>query len=336
MLLASIVVPVYNVEKYIKGCIESLLNQTCENFEIILVDDGSTDSSAGICDDYVQKDKRVRVIHKKNGGLSDARNKGADEAKGTFLFFIDGDDTVSPRLVENAVACAKERDADLVFFDFESIEEETGRRDLYHYGLPMGVSFNVKTNPEVLIKSPSACCCLYKKAFWEKSGIRYPKGMHYEDLATTPRLLLKAEKIGYTGEEPLYYYMLRRGSIMRSSNFERSFHDRTRVLSFLNDFFQEQGAGKEYKQELEFLLFEHGYFIPLKEIILEDVTSPWLADFREYALSQCPELMRNPYIAGLSGKDKLLLFLMKRKLYRVMNLLSGIRRRKDHIKKGSM
>ena len=91
MKLASIVVPVYNIESYIEKCIESLISQTYENIEIILVDDGATDNSGKICDFYAQKDSRIRVLHKENGGLSDARNKGAQECRGEYLFFVDGD-----------------------------------------------------------------------------------------------------------------------------------------------------------------------------------------------------------------------------------------------------
>ena len=209
MKKASIIVPVYNIERYIRGCVESLQAQTEKNIEILLVDDGGTDKSGEICEEYACADKRIQVFHKENGGLSDARNYGARQAKGEYLFFIDGDDSVVPHLVEKTVACADKLQADMVFFDFESIEEETGRRDLYHYGMPENKVFSARTNPEVLLKSPSACCCLYRKKFWDKSGIRYPKGRHYEDLATTPRFLLQAERIGYVGDEPFYYYMLR-------------------------------------------------------------------------------------------------------------------------------
>src|SRR5699024_10612040 len=108
MKLASIVVPVYNIENYIEKCIESLISQTYKNIEIILVDDGATDNSGRICDLYAKKDSRIRVLHKENGGLSDARNKGARECKGEYLFFVDGDDTVSPVLIEKTVKKCEE------------------------------------------------------------------------------------------------------------------------------------------------------------------------------------------------------------------------------------
>ena len=332
MELVSIIVPVYNVEKYIEKCIESLISQTYRNIEILLVDDGATDSSGHICDAYQKKDSRIQVLHKKNGGLSDARNYGGLRAKGKYLCFIDGDDAVSPRLVEKTLAWGEKTKADMVFYDFESIEEDTGRRDLYHYNLPEQKAFSAAECPEIFIKSPSACCCLYRTEFWKESEIRYPKGRHYEDLATTPRLALKAQRIAYTGDEPLYYYMLRRGSIMRSSNFEKSFQDRTWVLNFLQEYFLEQKKEIQFQKELEYMFFEHGYFIPLKEIILEAPKSPWIPRFEEYVKKNYPGFLKNPYIAGLSKKDKIMLFLMKRHLFGIMNLLSGMRKKCDSLK----
>ena len=253
MELVSIVVPVYNIEKYIGNCVESLQKQTYENIEILLVDDGATDESGRICDRLAQKDGRIRVLHKENGGLSDARNYGAQYVRGKYMLFIDGDDTISHELVEKTLECAEEIRADMVFFDFESVEEDTGRRDLYHYGLPERITFSASDCPQVLLKSPSACCCLYKKEFWDSCDIRYPLGRHYEDLATTPRFMLTAQRMGYVGEKPLYYYMLRKGSIMHSSNFERSFRDRTWVLDFLMAYFHKQQAVQTFRKELEYM-----------------------------------------------------------------------------------
>ena len=98
--LISVVVPVYNVERYLGKCLESIVRQTYANIEIVLVDDGSTDSGGQICDFYANKDSRVKVIHKKNGGLSDARNRGIEESKGKYLIFVDSDDVIDETLVE--------------------------------------------------------------------------------------------------------------------------------------------------------------------------------------------------------------------------------------------
>lgn len=332
MELASIVVPIYKIEKYIRKCIESIQAQICENIEIILVDDGTPDRSGDICEEYAAVDHRIKVIHKVNGGLSDARNVGASHATGKYLFFVDGDDTVSPNLVEKTVRYAEELNADMVFFDFESVEEDTGRRDRYRFGLPEHQCIDIQKHPEILITSPSAWCRLYKREFWEQSGIRFPKGLHYEDLATTPRLILAAERIGYMGDEPLYNYLLRSGSIMTGNNFENSYIDRTYVLNYLKTYFTEQNTDETYAAELEYLFFDHAYFVPSKEIIRADTKSPWLGKFKLFALNAYPDMLKNPYITRLSWKDRILLCLMNYKLYGMMNLLSGLRKRKDSMK----
>lgn len=121
---------------------------------------------------------------------------------------------------------------------------------------------------------------------------------------------------------------------MHSNNFERSFRDRTCVLDFLKQYFREQKAEEKYRNEIEYLFFEHAYFVPSKEIILADVKSPWLLEFQTYALSCYPELFKNPYISKLlSKKDKILLFFMKREQYQVMNFLSDMRKKMDSRKK---
>ena len=140
------------------------------------------------------------------------------------------------------------------------IEQETGRRDRYTFNLPQDRSFTLSEVPELLLKTPAAWCRMYKKSFWDCTEIRYPENLYYEDLATTPRLIYEAKRICYAGEEPLYYYLLRQGSIMRNRNFQRSFHDRTCVLDFIRKYYIDRKADRQYKNELEYLFFEHGYF----------------------------------------------------------------------------
>ena len=111
--LISVIVPIYNVEEYLNECVDSILNQTYKNLEIILVDDGSTDKSGIICDDYAKIDSRIKVIHKKNGGLSDARNVGIDRALGEFIIFIDSDDYIDHSMCEILLAYASKYDVDI-------------------------------------------------------------------------------------------------------------------------------------------------------------------------------------------------------------------------------
>lgn len=118
--MISIIVPVFNVQNYIRECLDSILNQTYKEFELILIDDGSTDNSGKICDEYLKKDSRIKVIHKKNGGLSSARNCGLEEAKGDYICFVDSDDSIKPDYLEKLDQIIEDKSADLVLCDVES------------------------------------------------------------------------------------------------------------------------------------------------------------------------------------------------------------------------
>ena len=122
----SVVIPVYNVEKYLKECVDSVLKQTYFSYEIILVDDGSTDASAKICDEYAAKDSRISVIHKPNGGLSSARNTGLQKARGAYVYFLDSDDYIVEYALEKLVEAAERDNADIVFFDAVSFADADG------------------------------------------------------------------------------------------------------------------------------------------------------------------------------------------------------------------
>ena len=126
----SIIVPVYNIENYIRVCVESILAQTYESFELILVDDGSKDNSGILCDEYAAIDSRVKVIHKENGGVSSARNTGLQQAKGKWIMYVDGDDWIEPDMIESLIETAKATEADLVFGDFIKYGANAGNKQL--------------------------------------------------------------------------------------------------------------------------------------------------------------------------------------------------------------
>lgn len=215
--LISVIVPIYNVENYLKRCIESIKAQTYGNLEIILVDDGSTDHSSEICDEYANLDDRIKVIHKKNGGLSEARNYGLDIMSGEYVTCIDSDDFVSPYLVENLFIalvkgnCTISSSWFVEYYDGDALPKQNKissediqvlrrenfyRKMLYQDGVEI-----------------SAWGKLYKSDLF--NGVRYPVGKLYEDVATTYLLLEQAEKIAVIPNVD-YYYFQRSNSIAQS------------------------------------------------------------------------------------------------------------------------
>lgn len=206
--LISVIIPVYQVEKYLVRCLESVVNQTYKNLEIILVDDGSTDASGEICDEYAEKDDRIKVIHKENGGLSSARNAGLDIAQGEYIAFVDSDDWVTTDYVEYLYEILIRNDADFSMANMMRTTKNTGIAYVPFVGNEIVLNrddflkrlFKVETQENVQY----ACAKLYKKTLFEK--IRFPLGLTAEDVPTTFQVALISNKIAYSPKVVYNYY----------------------------------------------------------------------------------------------------------------------------------
>lgn len=209
----SIIVPVYKVEKYLEKCVDSILAQTFTDFELILVDDGSPDRSGAMCDEYAQKDSRVRVIHKENGGLSSARNAGIDVAKGRYFGFVDSDDYIAADMYELLYQNAKKEQADMSIcgiFDLYAGKEPKILSEQY---LLLNKEEAMKAVLEAKIVSVHACNKLFSRELF--SAIRYPKGVITEDAAVILPLLDECSSVVIDTRQK-YYYFHREGSISSS------------------------------------------------------------------------------------------------------------------------
>lgn len=209
--LVSVIVPIYKVEQYLNKCVDSILSQTYRNLEVFLVDDGSPDNCGAICDDYASRDNRIRVIHKPNGGLSDARNVALDVATGEFVVCVDSDDYIAPNHIEGLYNLIDQYGTDVAIHNFCSFDEG---------GIPSpksedGVSvYSGEESVETMFYQEhfdnSAWGKMYRTSLFK--GIRYPVGLVYEDLPTTYKLMLKAKKVAFKNDET-YFYLLRSGSL---------------------------------------------------------------------------------------------------------------------------
>ena len=213
--MVSVIIPIYNVEKYLEECVESVLYQTYQDLEIILVDDGSPDGCGAICDEYAQKDKRVKVIHKENGGLSDARNAGLDVCRGDYIVFVDSDDCIHPQMIERLYNLLMKYQTDMAICSFQDIEEN--EMPLYAEYDAQGKEYCFeKENIMNQLQSRNLLTVvawnkIYKARLFE--NIRYPKGYIHEDEFIIHKLLHLCTRTVYT-EEKLYYYRKRGDSIM--------------------------------------------------------------------------------------------------------------------------
>lgn len=211
--LVNVIVPVYNVETYLRQCVDSIINQTYQNLSIILVDDGSTDDSGNICEEYKQLDSRVKVIHQANAGLSQARNSGIDaigDLSQTMIMFVDSDDFLELDAIEKLQKVMAETDSDIVRGQSFTLNEEEGMFGYYGDLAKLGeVSFY--DSEEAMRTLPVMVhAMLYRGHIFET--VRYPVGRLHEDNWTTPRTYWLANRIAFLHEN-IYCYRLRKGSI---------------------------------------------------------------------------------------------------------------------------
>lgn len=236
--LISIIIPVYKVEKYLDKCVESVVNQTYKNLEIILVDDGSPDGCPAMCDEWAKKDKRIKVIHKENGGVSLARNAGIDIASGDYLAFIDSDDYIDVTMYEKLIKSAGENNSDITFCRYVETDGDGNLKRVNEINLPKCNSSNIAsffTNKNAWIEGEvcytdaifgNTWRLLYKKSFVGES--RFQSLTFAEDFLFNLNLFKKKPKISIV-DEYLYYYYQREGSVVHTFN-ERKYNSKLEVI----------------------------------------------------------------------------------------------------------
>ncbi|HEV0865066.1 TPA: glycosyltransferase, partial [Streptococcus pneumoniae] len=207
-ILLTIVIPVYNVEKYLKRCIDSVISQEWDKYEVILVNDGSTDASPNICEEYAQKYHFISVIHKENGGLSETRNTGLSHANGKYVFFLDSDDWITKDMFRNLSKMIMEQNYDILQFGmqmFHSEREELKNVQCKEKNFNSSDAFKNMLSVEGI--TSFATDKIYKRELFEKNGIEFPIGYFYEDLGTVYKLILSAKKI-YLTTQVYYCYFI--------------------------------------------------------------------------------------------------------------------------------
>lgn len=309
---SSVIVPVYNVKDYLEKCVASVLAQTERNFELLLIDDGSTDGSGALCDALAQRDSRIRVIHQENRGLGGARNTGIQAAEGDWLLFVDSDDWIEPELLEKTLAAGESSEAEIVYFSLRSVDLGGKELSVLKDALPIGTSFTAKTQKDVFLSYPCACNKLFSRELFLRTGVLFPPRVWYEDVRTTVKLVAEANSliaIDYVG----YNYLQRPGSIIQSVNLERNIE----IVDAFDDilaYFREQGLFEEYRDELCFMTLFHVYLTASVRVIRLDRHSDLLPKFSAYLRGNFPDYRQNKYRATLTRNQKIILSLLEKKL----------------------
>ncbi len=313
-MFISIVVPVYNVADYLHYAIDSLLKQTYQNFEVILVNDGSTDDSPRLCEDYAREYENIHVFHKGNGGLSDARNFGVTKANSDWIFFLDPDDYLEEYTLELIVKIHEEHHADLISTKVKATSEynaytsyklqESDYKDL----VPFTKEKALEAMLDDKFATVSACAKLYHRSILEKAP--FPVGKIYEDFYVVGQHLVLADKIVISPLETYNYYR-REGSIVRSTFTEKRY-----------EFFDaaaknEEVVSKEYIQNEELLQSLQAKKILGGFVVIGAKADSGLKDFtkdKELLRVKIGELLQNVKLSW-KVKMKYLIFILSPKLY---------------------
>ncbi len=264
--LISVIIPVYNVEKYLEECVSSVLAQTYKNIEIILVDDGSTDSSGKLCDSFAEKNSKLQVVHQKNAGLSDARTAGFQRATGKYVYFLDSDDYIAETALEKLCFIAEKDASDIVFFDAhsfldeseEEIKQNYKRKNIYHTKSGIEIFAEMQNNSEFHSSVP---LMLAKKDLFVTNNISFIPGIYYEDMAFTFEALCLADRVSQC-KESLYFRRYRKDSIMTSKKNIKYFDSTVILYKHLLQFVEnnklcENVAVKKYIARISYNVFNN-------------------------------------------------------------------------------
>lgn len=331
-MLVSIIIPVYNVEKYIEKCLRSLLNQAFEEYEIIVVIDGSTDASEKIVRDFQKVDpKRIKIICQEKKGPGAARNAGIAAADGDYLLFVDSDDYVSPDLLAHTYEKAVENDSDIIIFD-ANLVDEYGKHLKYESATIYESDMIKLDGPGRLLILPCLWNKLYKKSLFSENGILILENSAMgEDFAANMKLLSSTEKITYL-PEPLYFYVQHSGSIMSSSQNDIAKIMRNRdIITSMNsviDYFKKTGKYNEYFDELEYLILCNVLFRAALRVNECDYGSELQAELVNYTVKKYPHFEKNKYYKQLlSKKEKTIIYFLKHKRFRTLHFVLRLNRK---------
>lgn len=312
----SVIVPVYNVEDCVDRCLDSLVNQTLKEIEIIVVNDGSTDNSQKHIEFYADKYSNVHVYQKDNGGLSDARNFGLRYARGEFISFVDSDDYIELDTFEKMYLKAKNEDLELVVCDTVMQYPD------HSYVLRSNMHYTDDVVKAYIFSSPMACTRLVKKTVMDK--FTFQKGTLYEDLNLTPTYIVETNRIGFL-EEPLYHYVQRNNSIMNQTVFSDRLLDIFSVLEHVTDVYKKANIYEKYFEEIEYLYVIHLLRSATLRFLQYAKSNQYLEKINEIMRVNFPNWKKNTYFKKSAIKFKIVCYLAYSRQYKLLKILSNVK-----------
>ena len=321
----SLIVPVYQVEEYLPKCVESIRVQSCQDYELLLVDDGSPDRCPALCDAYAAQDPaHIRVIHQPNAGPGAARNRGIDEAEGDYIVFVDSDDYLSPETLEELSRAIGQTGADL--YHFGAFVERNGRViGQVREQVPVDHVTDLRQAPRYFFGTMAPWGKAYRRALFSDKSLRYPPQVRYEDIRLSVKLLARCERI-VSLEGTYYHYLQREDSAMRNRNADRN----AELLTAFDDilaWYRENGLFDEFRDELCALAVEHILLSATVRVLLIDPHHRLIGEFRSYVEREFPDYTSNRYVAELPRARALAFRLLQKRRYGTVRLLFGLKER---------
>ena len=319
----SLIVPVYKVEEYLPKCVESIRAQSCQDYELLLVDDGSPDRCPALCDAYAAQDPaHIRVIHQPSAGPGAARNRGIDEAVGDYIVFVDSDDYLSPETLEELNSAIGQTGADL--YHFGAFVERNGRViGQVREQVPVGHVTDLRQAPRYFFGTMAPWGKAYRRALFSDKSLRYPPQVRYEDIRLSVKLLARCERIVSLGGT-YYHYLQREDSAMRNRNADRN----AELLTAFDDilaWYRENGLFDEFRDELCALAVEHILLSATVRVLLIDPHHRLIGEFRSYVEREFPDYASNRYVAELPRARALAFRLLQKRRYGTVRLLFGLK-----------
>jgi len=312
MTKISVIVPVYNVEDYLEKCLDSLVNQKYKDFEVIIVNDGSTDNSQDIIDEYVSKYDNFKSFNKKNGGLASARNYGLTKANGEYVLFLDSDDYYELDCL--SILANELNDDNIIVFNMFVDYPDRIISDKDRFS-----SMKIENTKKYLISNPSACNKLFKRELFFKNKIEFPIGKYYEDLGTTPMLTMFTDKIKFIPNN-LYHYLKREDSIMNKVKYNSKIEDIFYIVSSISTAFKENNKYDLYKEEIEFIYIHHLLKAGGLRFLNYDKYD-MINKIRGIIKDKYPNFTKNRYFKNYDFKEKMMCHLLYGGHYRIIKFL---------------
>ena len=317
----SVIVPVWGVEQYISKCLDSLVNQTLEDIEIIVVNDGSPDNSQKIIEEYVKKyPNKVKSYIKENGGQGSARNYGIEVSTGEYIGFVDSDDYVELNMFEKMYNKAKQDKSDIVICNDISVFEKS---DKIHKNVCYFETGNIKLN--AFLGNMGVCNKIYRRELIK--NIKFMEKIWYEDFSFTVKVIIKSNSISNINEF-LYNYIIRQGSTMNNSNVERNLEILQAFDDILN--YVQKNKKEEYMKMIEFLAIDHIYISTIVRVLRANADNKLkinvINKLINYMDTNFPKFRENQYLDKLSKNRKIIYNLINKKMYSIVKLIFKIKR----------